>query len=112
MKEKTCPECGGTFRGAGLSGHLRFKHGISEKRIKRIHKREDVLDDLFSLFDELIEIKKRRSVLSEIDGSGILHSHTVSRKLQKMLRNKEQDIKGRIADIGTELSENEHLLPS
>lgn len=112
MKEKTCPECGETFRGAGLSGHLRFKHGIAEKKIQTIHKREDMLGDLFSLVDDLVEIRTRKKTLVKIDESGVFHADSVARKLLKLLNQKEKDIEAKIEEVGIEISEEEGVLPS
>ena len=72
-KKFKCPKCGNWFRSLqGLSGHVRFRHGIYEQQ-------QDIVD-------RLIEVKKREDSLEAFCRASGLPQQIVQGRLQVMRR--------------------------
>lgn len=74
-KKVPCPKCGKSFTLPGLSGHLRFAHGVDSKEAKDAlavaeASGEEVVEDeqerVFAIMDLLEEVRSRKAIIRRL----------------------------------------------
>ncbi len=104
MVKKQCPKCGKGFKASGLSGHLRFVHGVGSTKAGNLatNANLDVVDKtqrIFELVEELDKIRAAKEKVHEKNGSFLLFRDEVCDELREALEQQERELLEKLKNL-------------